>query len=360
MPEVLNGDLLRVARQYRGLDQKDLAEQLGVDPATISRAENAVVEPNEVTVAGAAERLGFPVEFFYLPDRVYGLPLSAHPMWRKRKSVPQRVLDQVLAEFNVRILHLRRLLRPLEFAPKLPVPRYEVDDYQGDVEAIAADVRRAWHIPRGPIQNLTAVAESAGIFVFHVNLDQSDIDDVTISSPDLPPCVFLNKSMPADRMRFSLAHEIGHLVMHRFPSESMEVEANRFAGALLMPRTDVHNDLVARRLDLQRLAQLKPIWKVAMQSLLYRAGELGYIEKAQAAYLWRQFNHRRYKMREPAELDFPQERPVLIPRLFDLHFKELGYTLAELQKALCTYAAELTKLYGLAPEAAPRGLRLVT
>jgi Zn-dependent peptidase ImmA (M78 family) len=56
--------------------------------------------------------------------------------------------------------------------------------------------------------------------------------------------------------------------MHRFPSEGMETEANRLAGALLVPRTDIHNELIARRIDLQRLAQLKPIWKVAMQSLL--------------------------------------------------------------------------------------------
>ncbi len=360
MVDKLNGDLLRLARQYRGFDQKELAASLNVDAATISRAENGVVEPTKATIQLASEKLGFPVEFFYLSDRVFGLPLSSHPMWRKRKSVTQRDRDQALAEFNLRILHLRRLLRSLEFAPKLPLPRYEVDDYQGDIEAIAAAIRLAWQVPRGPIQDLTAVAESAGIIVFNIDSEQSDIDGATIQVPDLPPCVFLNKNMPADRMRFSLAHEIGHIVMHRFPSEDMEVEANKFAAALLVPRNDVHNDFAARRIDLQRLAQLKPIWKVAMQSLLMRATELGYLDKSRAPYIWRQFNYHRYKTREPAELDFPRERPVLVQRLFDLHSNDLGYTPSELAKALFARFADLSALYGLSEPQQRSVLRLVT
>ena len=361
MVDNLNGDLLRLARQYRGFDQKELAAILKVDAATLSRAENGIVEPSISTIENAAHVLKFPVEFFYLADRVFGLPLSSHPMWRKRKSVSQREKDQALAEFNLRILHLRRLLRALEFAPKLPLPRYEVDDYQGDIEAIAANVRTAWQVPRGPIQNLTAIAESAGIIVFHTDLDQSDIDGATIQVPDLPPCIFLNRNMPADRMRFSLAHEIGHLVMHRFPSEDMETEANKFAAALLVPRSDVHNDFAARRIDLQRLAQLKPVWKVAMQSLLMRATELGFVDKARAPYIWRQFNYHRYKTREPAELDFQRETPVLVQRLFDLHLNDLGYTAAEVAKALYAYIPVLSDLYNVAPESSARsGLRLVT
>jgi Zn-dependent peptidase ImmA (M78 family)/transcriptional regulator with XRE-family HTH domain len=358
MDEVLNGDLLRVARQYRGIDQRELAAALGVEASTLSRAENGVKQPIESTVARAADKLGFPLDFFYLPDRLYGLPLSAHSMWRRKKSVSQRAMDRALAEFNIRMLHLRRLLRSLEFAPKLPIPQYEVDDYHGDMEKIAAQVRKTWGIQRGPIPNLTAVAETAGIFIFHVDLDEADIDGVTISAPALPPCVFLNKSMPADRMRFTLAHEIGHIVLHRFPSKDMEREASRFAGAFLVPQIDIFNDLVGERIDLRTLARLKPEWKVAMQSLLYRAQELGFVDMPRAKYLWKQFNIHRFRMREPAELDFEQEKPVLVKRLFDLHIDELGYTIEEMQGVLCMYINDITNLYALQP---PKpGLRIVS
>jgi Zn-dependent peptidase ImmA (M78 family)/transcriptional regulator with XRE-family HTH domain len=354
----LNGEMLRIARQYRGFTQRDFAELVGVEPSTISRAENGIVQPAEATVAKAADVLGFPVEFLSLPDRVYGLPISAHPMWRKKKAVTQRDADAVLAELNIRILHLRRLLRSLEFAPKLPLPRYEVDDHEGDIEKIAGMVRRAWMLPAGPLANLTATVEAAGVFVFHIDLERSDIDGVTISAPDLPPCVFLNKQLPADRMRFTLAHEIGHIVLHRYPTESMEEEANHFAGALLMPRNDIHNHFAGKKIDLRFLARMKPIWRASMQNIAYRARRLGYITKEQSQYLWRQFNYHKIRMREPAELDIAQETPTLVPALFELHLKKLGYTLENMQAFLCTGLNDLRRMYEM-PGQRP-ALRVVT
>lgn len=358
MADFFNGELLRVARQYRGIDGKELAAALAVDPATISRAENNVSLPADSTLARAADKLAFPREFFFQPDRLNGLPLSTHPQWRKRKSVVQRVIDRVLADFNIRIFHLRRLLSSLEYQPKLPIPQYEVDDYEGDVEKVAGLVRRTWNIPRGPIQNLTAVVETAGIFVFHVDLEEAAIDGATIAASGLPPCVFLNRNLPSDRMRFTLAHELGHIILHRFPSAQMENEANHFAGAFLVPQADIHSDFAGQHIDLRTFARLKPEWRVAMQTLLYRASELGYVDKARAQYLWRQFSFNRWKMREPPELDFEQESPVLVPRLIELHLSELGYTIDEMQSVLCMFTQDIVKMYELnLPQS---GLRVVS
>lgn len=358
MPDVLNGELLRVARQYRGIDAKELAAALSIDAAVISRAENGVKQPADATISRIAEKLSFPREFFFQTVRLNGLPLSTHPQWRKRKSVSQRSIDQVLADFNIRIFHLRRLLASLEYAPKLPIPQYDVEDYEGDIEKIAELVRRAWNIPRGPIINLTEIVETAGIFVFHVDMEEAAIDGATIAPSGLPPCIFLNKRLAADRMRFTLAHEIAHIILHRFPSEHMETEANRFAGALLVPQADIHNDFAGQRIDLRTFARLKPEWRVAMQSLLYRAAELGYVDRARAPYLWKQFNINRWKLREPPELDFEQETPVLAPRIIDLHFDELGYSIEEMQNFLFMFAGDLARMYDLN---LPRpGLRVVS
>jgi Zn-dependent peptidase ImmA (M78 family)/transcriptional regulator with XRE-family HTH domain len=360
MPQVVNGDMLRIARQFRGFNQRDLAELIGVEASTVSRAENGIVQPSDATIAKTADTLRFPAEFFYLPDRVYGLPISSHPMWRKKKAVTQRDADAVLAELNIRILHLRRLLRSLEFAPKLPLPRYEVDDHEGDVDKIAGMIRRAWMLPAGPLVNLTAAVEAAGVFVFHIDLERSDIDGVTISAPDLPPCVFLNKQLLADRMRFTLAHELGHIILHRYPTESMEDEANHFAGALLMPRNDIHNYFVGQKIDLRFLARMKPVWRASMQNIAYRAHRLGYITKVQNQYLWRQFNYHKMRMREPAELDIEPEAPTLVPTLFELHIKKLGYTWENMQAFLCMALDDLRRMYGMPGGGQRPSLRVVS
>jgi len=121
----------------------------------------------------------------------------------------------------------------------------------------AAVVRAHWLIPNGPLPNLTAAVERAGAVVVHSPLNGSAVSGITISVPGLLPIVLLNSEQPADRMRFTLAHEIGHLVMHRFPNPDMERQASDFASALLMPATEIKHALSAR-LDLRRLAALKP------------------------------------------------------------------------------------------------------
>src|ERR1700730_12874415 len=225
-----NGQLLRLARQYRGFAQRDLARALGVEPSTVSRVENGVIEPGLLLVPEASRILSFPQDFFGQPDRVYGLPLSVHPsMWRKKAAVSQRQIDQALAGLNIRMMHLRRLIRAVDYEPMLPLPEFDIESYQGDVETIAMMVRRTWLMPSGPIEDLTSWIERAGCFVIHTELPDSAMDGVTLRAPDTPPCIFLNRHAPADRMRFSLAHELAHLVMHRIPTLQMEREANAFA-----------------------------------------------------------------------------------------------------------------------------------
>ncbi len=342
-----NGDLLRLARQYRGLNQRDLAAKLSAEASTISRIENGVIEPPPEFVERAAIALDVLPALFSQPDRVYGLPVSVHPMWRKKAAFPQREIDRALAELNLRIIHLRRLIGSIEYRPAAEMPELDIESHGNDPERVAALVRRAWMIPAGPIPDLTGWIEQAGCFVLHADLPASAMDGVTLRVPELPPCIFLHRGQPADRMRYSLAHELGHLVMHRLPTSDMEDEANKFAGALLMPANDIKPYFLGRRIDLAFLAGLKPEWHVSMQALLYRGSELGIVTHNQARYLWQQFNMHRLKMREPPELDFPHEQPTLMPKVLSLHLDQLGYTVADLAKILFMDEAELVRFYKL-------------
>jgi Zn-dependent peptidase ImmA (M78 family) len=124
--------------------------------------------------------------------------------------------------------------------------------------------------------------------VVHSDLGGAAISGVTFAVSGLPPLFVLNEEQPADRLRFTLAHELGHLVMHRFPAPTMEDDANAFAGALLMPAADIRPYFVGRRVDFALLAALKPEWKTAMQSLLIRARALKLVSHNQERYLWQQ------------------------------------------------------------------------
>ena len=221
-----NPGLLLLARLYRGKSQSEVAAEAGLNQGHYSRIENGLVAegPAADNVDRIAKALDFPSSFFFLPDGLEGLPLSVHPMNRRKTAVGERAMKQIHAELNIRLIHLRRYLRAADIHPELPLPNLDVDD-DGGPQTIAQTVRRAWGIPDGPVGNLTDYCERAGILVIWCDLEKG-VDGVTMSVRDMPPCIFLNQHVPADRMRFSLAHELGHIIMHRIPSDEIEDEAN--------------------------------------------------------------------------------------------------------------------------------------
>ena len=136
---------------------------------------------------------------------------------------------------------------------------------------------------------------------------------------------------PADRVRFTLAHELGHLVMHKFPSSNMEDEANIFASSFLMPAADIRHSFIGRnKIDLALLGALKQEWRVSMQSLLMRAKSLGFIDDSRSSYLWRQMSARGLRLREPAQFDFVREEPTILNRLIAAHTGALGYSVDDM------------------------------
>jgi Zn-dependent peptidase ImmA (M78 family) len=358
MAEYVNNGLLRIARQRLGLAQGEAAERLAVPQVALSRYENGVATPPDEFIARAAMTYDMPIDFFRQTDSVFGPPVSVHPMWRKKADVTVREIDKIIAEINIRSLQLRRLLNAVEYTPQSNIPRLDLDDYGGDVERVAAIVRAHWLLPNGPIENLTAAVERAGAVVMHSSMGGSCVSGVTIAVPGLLPVIVLNQDQPADRMRWTLSHELGHLVMHKFPSPDMETEANNFAGALLMPKNEITIALRSRKIDMARLAALKPEWRVSMQALLYRAQSLALIEKSQAAWLWRRFAMDRTKLREPVHLDFPPEKPGVVTRMVRLHLDNFGYSPSELAKIIHANDNMLNEYYDLNAAPVVQGMKL--
>ncbi|MGH7040372.1 MAG: ImmA/IrrE family metallo-endopeptidase [Stellaceae bacterium] len=352
-----NPDMLRLARQRRGFQQIEAARLLGIDQSLLSRLENGLVDIRDDLLLKASQVYDLPINFFDLREPVYGAPVSVHPMWRKKADVSVREMERVVAELNFRIMHLRRFFEGVEVENTNNLPRMDIDEYENP-EKIAALVRAHWRVPAGPINNLTSLVEKAGAIVAHSPLGGASISGVTFAVPAMPPLIVLNSDQPADRMRFSLAHELAHMVMHRFPSPNMEQEANEFAVALLMPVSDIRPYFMVRRIDLATLASLKPEWRVSMASLLVRSHSLQILTDNQYKYLWKQITARGYRLREPPELDFTIEQPTILPQIIKMHLNGLGYTTSELAKLLVIHEREIRELYALGQEDAPKRTRL--
>jgi Zn-dependent peptidase ImmA (M78 family)/transcriptional regulator with XRE-family HTH domain len=340
------GEMLRLARQRMGFTQKDAATRLGIAQPVLSRYENGISDPDDAFLLKASQVYELPRAFFDLREPVYGPPVSVHPMPRAKADVTVRDLDMVTAELNIRAMQMRRFLDGVDFQPPADLPTLDIERY-GSAEKVAAVVRAHWKLPSGPIDNLTFLAERAGIVVGTSEFGGASISGMTFKVPGQPPLVLLNAHHPADRMRLTLGHEIGHLAMHRFPTPNMETEATEFASSLLMPATDIGAAFKSRsRITLELLAALKPEWKVSMQALLVRAKMLGCIDGNQYRYLWQAISAKGWRLREPPELDFPHETPTVLKSIIRNHLDVLGYSIADLCNLVPIHEREFMRMYG--------------
>lgn len=175
----------------------------------------------------------------------------------------------------------------------------------------------------------------------------------------LPPMIFFNPELPQNRLRFTLMHEVAHLVLHQRSaltrvSEEIEDEANRFAGAFLLPQREIKPYL--RRLDIASIANLKRHWRVEMSAILMRAQQLETITTADSRALWIEMSRNDWKKREPEHLDvFGGELGGRYRELVALHRKELGYSERELSE-IFKLSEMVTREHILPPSP---GLRLV-
>ncbi len=318
--------MMMMARRVRGFSQTGLAKALGISQAKLSKIETGLVVPDDAFLDLLGEKLSFHTLFFKRDSRQRPPPPNFH---RKRQKLGAHEWETILARSEIYQLTIEEMLHSVELQPaKSSAPQIDPDQFDGNIERVAVAVRQAWMVPRGPIQDMTKLIEDAGIIIVSFDFGTELIDAFCQhTNGDLPPMIFLNSRFKGkDRIRFSLAHELAHLVMHRIPTPTMEDEANIFAAAFLMPTEDIRPTLYNLRLD--KFMELKLYWKTSMQAIIRRARDLNKLDDRRYKYFLIEMGRRGWRSNEPIEI-VANESPKILKDLFqtvchDLSAEELG------------------------------------
>lgn len=319
-----NPDMLRLARGARQRTQGEIAAAISVSQGKVSKWEDAILAPSDEEVVRVADYLLFRPHFFYEQDQVYGFG-SCCMYHRKRKALALHTLNSIHDRINIIRMGVGKLLKNVQMQHKNRFESLDIDEYNSAAE-IAQLVRAQWQMPLGPVRSLIAVVEDAGGIVVPMHFGTTYLDAVSQWPRGMPPMFFINTAIPADRWRWSLAHEVGHIVMHRVPTPDAEAEADRFAGEFLLPEREVRPDL--QNLDLAKAARLKPRWRVSMQALIRRAHDINELTKRRYTSLFAYLSKLGYRKNEPRPIE--PEYPTTLKKLVDVHLGSLGYTIAQL------------------------------
>lgn len=345
MSRNFNRAMLEVARSARGLTQSELAEAADVTQALISKLEAGLtVDPTPETVLAISNVLKFPVAFFESEEKSHGMP-QFH--YRKRAKLGRRALDKIEAQINIRRIHVARLFRSYEIeADRFPV--IDLENFGWTAQQAAQHIRGLWMMPRGPVDNLTEVIERAGAVITQIDFGNDLLDALSFRLPGLPPLIFMNSKVPGDRYRFTLAHEIAHLILHNSPEtdENMEAQADQFAAELLVPAKEIRPYLTYPSLG--SLARVKPYWKVSIKALIVQCHRLKLITPNQYTGLNVNYSKAGYSKGEPFPI--PVETPFTLKAALDHHLIKLNYSLEDLAALLLMDRNEFEELYKVRPK----------
>ncbi|MDZ7789918.1 MAG: XRE family transcriptional regulator [Xanthomonadales bacterium] len=229
------GTRIKQAREAAGLNQRELAAACGISAMAISKYERDLSVPSSRVLMALADALGVRVEYFFRSQHVALDKLE----FRKHARLPAKQEKRVLADAREQLerwMALEELL-PNEWIEPFTVPKGLLMTVSSgdDIERVAMAVRKACGLGTEPIVDLIEVLEENGLKVLLSEHAQASDFDGLAAQANGHTVILVGADLPGDRQRFTIAHELGHLVRAgalavNWP-RTRSAPAHRFAGA---------------------------------------------------------------------------------------------------------------------------------
>ena len=339
---------LKLARKRRGLSLRALSSAMGgiVSAQAIGKYERAEMKPSSTVAIALAEALDVPLSYLLSPSRVS----LEHVEFRKLAST--RAKDRAAVESEV----LDRVDRYLQVEEILGLDITEQGGPDGapyrinaveDAEGAAMSVRVAWNLGGGPIPDITELLEERGIKVFKWELPGS-VDGLScrvrrVRGNDVRVVVCSTGKSP-ERQRFTIAHELGHLVLDIPPTVPAEKACQRFTGAFLVLGDELVREVGRRRLNFgfEELIEIKHIFGISAAALVMRMHDLGIVTEATVRNIFSGIG-RGWRTEEPR----PLERTESPTRFRRLCLRALAEHAISVSKAAELLRLKVSKIEGI-------------
>lgn len=329
------GEKLQNVRELQGLSRKDLATRVGVTEQTIWQYENEYIEPKFEIVNKLKKVFNVKPQFFYSETFVTNVSELNHiayraddRRYRKKANMEIKYIDYV----NYFIKTFEDMLNVK--VPRINILRDKVEemlyrDSKG-IEDIALAAREFLEISSN--KELLYKIELAGVNVLEKNMG-NNVDAYSTWTTENKPFIILGSVRKSSvRRNFDLAHELGHLLLHRKVEmdnlstdeyRKIEKEANNFASYFLLPKNEFIEDFssIDKISNPNSYIELKMKYHVSIAALEYRAYKLGLLTFEENRYFYAKLNKEGMRQVEPLDRDIPIVKPGKIRALVDIVFK---------------------------------------
>ncbi|OAK45025.1 helix-turn-helix domain-containing protein [Bacillus wiedmannii] len=322
-----NGNRLREARRFRAKSITDLSNDIGVTKQMVSKYENNKAVPSLEVLFHIISNLNFPREFFFGED-TFDMETEG-TFFRSRLTSTQK--EKKPSEFtkNMTVL-IRDFLEDYIDFPK--VPKKPMINNNHSIEELAYRVRQELGLSDKPVNNILRLLEEKG-FVVSLISNKMDKVDAFSSQTKINGNIYYTVVLEGEeysyyRQQFSIAHELGHWVLHsevldpqsleKDEYKEMEDEANEFAACFMLPKEAFSRDVSLEPLNLDYYVHLKKKWQVSIGAMVMRAFNLGIISSEDYQKLQRQISYRKWRITEPLDTVKTISKPIALKQAVEL------------------------------------------
>lgn len=326
----LNPKRISIARNIRGISQGELSKILALtNQAVLSNIETGKLPFEEDFAIKLSDKLKFPISFF---SKNTSFTRLSKFYYRKRNAFPASELVPLESKIEAIRSGYAELIKSVDVniqkLPQIPVTE------KNRPEEIAKLFRLFIGLNDDPIDNLVSIIEKLGIAILFIDVSSDKFSGLTVQTDNNLSLIIVNKNMPNDHKKFTIAHEVGHIIMHIPFAEDpdfisnledldvVERQADAFAGAFLIPKEQAKYTF--RQLTYTQLGNLKTYWKVSKQAILFRAKALGILTDVRFKTLYIELSRNGERKKEKIEIWLDQ--PTMIKKLIEFYESEFHYS----------------------------------
>ena len=305
-----NPERLKEIRVVRKMTLEELAINLGVTKQAISKYEHGKSIPSSETIIKMLKVLSVPRQ--YLNKNSIETINSSSVLFFRTASVTSKS-DIDFADIESKWGY--EVIVGLDSFEKIQSANIPCVDENLSIPEKTMLLRQFWNLGTSPIENMTSTLEKNGIFVFVVNSSTFTTDAYSRIINGIPIIVLNSHKGTSVRWRFNLAHELGHLILHRditkedFVRRAKEIEdeASLFASCFLMPPDSFGISVISPKIE--HFLDLKKEWKVSIAAMIYHCGALWILDSRQTLALQMQLSKKWGRKNEPFDDEFVFELP---------------------------------------------------
>ncbi|TFW72330.1 transcriptional regulator [Methylotenera oryzisoli] len=298
------GERLKRARSAAGFSMDVLGTAVGISANMIKKYEHDLSMPSSGVLLKLAAALNVRTEYFFRPAKVK----LAEVEYRKKANASAYIIKKIEADV---LDQAERWHELANLWPQFPIPPFLFDaelpniSCLDDIDEVVDCVRSHWNLGLNPLPNMIDLLESKGVLVIITQTDVKNTFDGLQAHIGNQPVIVVSADWPGCRQRFTLAHELGHLIMHGHLPVGMDEEkaCNRFASAFLLPKSGIveHLGKTRKNIEPRELFILKHEYGLSMAGCLFRASDLGIISDQKRVSMFKLFTMRGWRTQEPGE-----------------------------------------------------------